>query len=357
MRILIFLLALAALLHAQNRNLLTAKEVSDGWILLYDGESAFGWSPEGGAQWSTDPDGVLTARAGDSGDMVLTTVFGDFQLACEVRAPSAKGSGLVLSGVSVPAPKAGDKWHSYTVTSSGGRVTASLDGKKFFEEQMSQKGAVVLHYRKGDSISFRQLKLRPMGLAPIFNGRDLGGWNVVPPAQTKVPAEWTARDGMIHVEHGPGQLEFERPFKDFILQLEVRANTADPKVHPNSGVFLRGEKLGFWTGYESQIRNEFRDNDRSQPVDFGTGAIYRYQPARKVVSSDNEFFTKTIVARGRHFAIWVNGIQVTDWDDDHPEGMVVANKEAKLTAGHISLQAHDPTTNLDFRNVRVGELN
>ncbi|MGH9673709.1 MAG: 3-keto-disaccharide hydrolase, partial [Bryobacteraceae bacterium] len=201
------------------------------------------------------------------------------------------------------------------------------------------------------------VKLLPLGLKPIFNGKDLTGWRKVdPPKPPAAPPEWSVKDGILHVEKGPGQLETEGTWADFVLQLDARANSQDPNRHPNSGVFLRGEPNGYWTGYESQIRNEFTAGDRTRPVDFGTGGIYRYQPARKVMGTDNEFFTKTIVARGRYLAVWVNGVQVSDFEDPNPEGNNVRAKQAKLTPGAISLQAHDPTTNLDFRNLRIVAL-
>ena len=340
---------------AQDQNKLSPKLVADGWVLLYDGQSAFGWSPEGGAEWNTTPEGDLSARSGESGIIRLNTVFGDYDLRCEMKMPAAKASGIVLNGVAVQS-KSSDKWRVVDATVSGGRLLVRIDGKTVADQKTAEPGTIALRYARGDRIAVRNLRLRPLGLEPISNGKDLSGWKVVERAQTKVPAVWSVKDGAIHVEHGPGQLETERHFKDFTLQMDVRTNTKDPKLHPNSGVFLRGDSGAFWTGYESQIRNEFKDDDRAKPVDFGTGAIYHYSPARRVISNDNEFFTKTIVARGRHFSIWVNGIQVTDWDDPHPEGSVVRNKQAKLTAGTIGLQAHDPTTNLDFRNLRIAEL-
>jgi len=51
----------------------------------------------------------------------------------------------------------------------------------------------------------------------------------------------------------------------------------------------------------------------------------------------------------------VNGIQVSDYTDSRPEG-ANARKEARLTTGTLSLQAHDPTTNLDFKNLSIVEL-
>ena len=63
----------------------------------------------------------------------------------------------------------------------------------------------------------------------------------------------------------------------------------------------------------------------------------------------------TVVAQGRHLATWVNGVQVTDWDDHRP-----LNDNARngccLNAGPISIQGHDPTTDLSFRNFRIAEL-
>src|SRR4051812_15065671 len=120
--LLVFITMALFLFAADNPNQLTKAEISEGWLLLYDGESAFGWSPEGGAEWSTDPDGNLTAKSGDSGDMLLNTTFGEYQISCEMRALSAKGSGLVLNGTMIPPPKPNDKWHVYTATLSGGHL-------------------------------------------------------------------------------------------------------------------------------------------------------------------------------------------------------------------------------------------
>ena len=51
----------------------------------------------------------------------------------------------------------------------------------------------------------------------------------------------------------------------------------------NSGIFFRCIPGQYQNGYEAQIQNGFKDDDRTKPVDFGTGAIYRRVPARKVV--------------------------------------------------------------------------
>ena len=51
----------------------------------------------------------------------------------------------------------------------------------------------------------------------------------------------------------------------------------------------------------------------------------------------------------------VNGYQVTDWTDHRPPHDN-PRSGLRLEPGTISLQAHDPTTNLRFRNLRIAEL-
>jgi hypothetical protein len=63
----------------------------------------------------------------------------------------------------------------------------------------------------------------------------------------------------------------------------------------------------------------------------------------------------TVVARGKHIAIWVNGYQTVDFMDNRPVAED-ARRGAKTAAGPISLQGHDPTTDLSFRNIRVADL-
>jgi hypothetical protein len=58
------------------------------------------------------------------------------------------------------------------------------------------------------------------------------------------------------------------------------------------------------------------------------------------------------VAHRSRFAVWIDGLQVTDWKDDRKPNEN-PRKGRRLEAGHISLQGHDPTTNLQFRNLKI----
>jgi hypothetical protein len=388
--LLALLAAILSIVPAAAQNDLTPQEVADGWILLFDGQSMFGWERHGQAEWRVEGGTLVADSPKGSGWLGTAAMFSDFELKLEFRTATDGNSGVFLRSAREGVPEQTgyevqiydrqprgfytgslvghvkaeeakiipDQWNTFYIVAEGDHFTVMYNGRKVLDGRDSKAavGHIGLQYNNGRPVAFRAIKLRPLGMKPLFNGKDLTGWTKVErPGGVKEPPVWSVRDQMIHVEKGPGQLETEGAWDNFVLQLDIRTNTQKPDLHPNSGVFFRGDKGGFWTGYESQIRNEFKGSDRTAPVDFGTGGLYFYQPARRVVSSDNQFFTKTIVAWGRDINIWVNGIQTASYKDTREEGQD-ARKTARLAPGVISLQAHDPTTNLDFRTIRLAPL-
>jgi hypothetical protein len=366
---------------AAGRNTLTPDEQAAGWLLLFDGESLFGWQPTSKADWKV-ADGVISVTSGEKGLLATTSQWADYQFKADFRAPAATNSGIFLrtplqptdpakdcyelniaapavspffTGSFVGRQKADaieltDDWHTFDVTLEGGHCIVKIDDRQvldYTDPMPLGRGHIGLQLNSGP-VEFRNVKLRPLGLRPLFNGRDLAGWTIYPdkPGKFAVTA-----DGELQLTKGPSQLETTEQFADFCLQLDIR--TAARGL--NSGVFFRSIPGGWWQGYEAQIHNAYRRGDRAQPIDFGSGGIYRRQPARRVVANDMEWFRMTVVAVGNHLATWVNGYPVCDWTDERPpsdnprEGL-------RLAAGTISLQGHDPTTNLLFRKLEIAEL-
>jgi hypothetical protein len=382
-------------------NSLSEREAQDGWILLFDGGSLFGWSPQGGAQWRVAK-GELLAETGDSGYLRSNSAFADFILRCDFRIRANGESGIFLridkegqpqetgyklqinnndtafpTGSLANELKASgvqampNQWHTYEVEARGERFTVKLDGKQAVsgEAHKTKVGHIGLQFVSGTPVEFRNIKLRPLGLGLIFNGQNLYGWKVVnPPPEPKKkglfgklkgggpkPPEWSVEDGALHIDKGSSQLETNAVYDDFILQLNIRVDSRNKKEHPTGGVFLRAEKGTASTGYKEEISNDYQGDDRSRPVGYGTGGLDSLRAARKVVSNDNEFFTETIAARGHHIAVWVNGYSVSDYEDSRAEGPD-ALIQARTVPGTISLEAHDPASSLDFRNIQIASL-
>src|SRR5262245_49946231 len=81
---------------APKPNTLTAKEIEDGWLLLFDGETTFGWSSEGAVMVENGSlvlDGM--ARA------VTTTAFGPCELLFESRSDGPAPSLLTLQWANI----------------------------------------------------------------------------------------------------------------------------------------------------------------------------------------------------------------------------------------------------------------
>jgi hypothetical protein len=183
---------------------------------------------------------------------------------------------------------------------------------------------------------------------PLFNGKDLSGWKTYPQMKSKFSVR---PEGHLFVRDGKGQLETTGSYGDFVLQLECVTHG----VNLNSGIFFRcipGEEMN---GYESQIHHGVVNGDRAQPLDAGTGAIFRRTKARRVAADDFEWFRKTLIAEGPHIAVWVNGYQVTDWvDRRRPDAN--PRRGYRSEPGTIMLQGHDPTTEISFRKLRIAEM-
>jgi hypothetical protein len=353
---------------AGKPNALSSREIAEGWILLFDGETSFGWKIGGASKVA---DGVLALGDPESKEPLsaqTTTQFVLFELQLDYRLDTGGGVQVVLDKEGydlVPADETGaanaTTWvHAHWKVEpkdKGCAMAASYsyaaDGKAIggFEPCMKPAVAstpIMFQLMPLSKVSVRNIKLKPLGTKPIFNGKDLSGWKAIPGKKSK----FTVTDkGEINVKDGNGELQTEAQWDDFVLQLDVISNGD----HLNSGIFFRCLPGQFWQGYEMQVRNQWEGENRAKPVDCGTGGLYNRQPTRRVVPSDREWFTATIVAQGKHIATWVNGYQCTDYVDDKPAAPT-ARKGSFLGKGCVSIQGHDPTTDLSFRSIRLAEI-
>ena len=365
----------------EQPNTLSPAELDAGWILLFDGQTDYGWKATSKANWKV-ADGVISVSEGAMGLLRTTSEFGDFELKVDFRNPAGTNSGVFLrtpaepkdpatdcyelniaaeavspfpTGSFVKRKKAldtpvSDRWRSFDVKAEGGHFTVAVDGRQvldYVDPKPLGRGAIGLQYNTG-AVEFRNVKLKPLGLKSLFNGRDLTGWKTFAGKSSVVSV---TPEGALNIKNGPGQTESEAQFADFVFQGEIISNGKEL----NSGIFFRNIPGSFAQGYESQIHNGYKNGDRTQPKDCGTGGFYRRQNARKVVSSDFQWFHKTLVVSGPHMATWIDGYQVSDWTDERKPSEN-PREGLRLAAGTLTIQGHDPTTNLSFRRLQAAEL-
>ena len=368
-------------------NTLTPKEIADGWILLFDGKSTYGWTSPNDSKW-TIADGMLAPQKDKPGLLVTTTAFRNYLLVVDFQLSktgnlevlpfcNAQGEGgQVLDLGANPRFREG-RWECWIGVEEEAVRSGSFHSrvKKFvgFEEPFKQSSTrrptqpcnIGL---RGNRFIIHSIKLKPATMEQLLIDKDLKGWKEFPGRKSKFSV---TQDGFLHVKDGPGDLQTAGEWADFILQLDCKTNGKNL----NSGIFFRCLPGEYQMGYEAQIHNGFgpdkeytldihdpktqklveRKKEKFAAIDYGTGAIYRRMPARFQAANDNEWFTMTVAAQGRHLATWVNGIQTVDWTDHRPLDEN-ARKGAYLKKGPISIQGHDPTTDLLFRNFRLAEL-
>ena len=362
---------------AEAPRLLSADELQEGWISLFDGSTLFGWQRATDANWRVE-NGAIVVDQGELGLLCTKTQFANYVLRLDFRSAPGTNSGIFLHTPPQPKDPASDcyelniadsdnpfptgslvkrrkapgsfdsqDWQSYEITVNQDRVRIMLDGQQvldYTDPHPLGRGHIGLQLNQG-RVEFRNIKLRPLGLVSIFNGQDLTGWKAYPEGSVSTVTE----AGHLSVRGGPGMLETHDTFGDFVFQLQCKTSGS------NSGVFFRCIPGDVMMGYESQIHNGFKNDDRSQPVDHGTGGVFNRQEARWVVADDEQWFHKTIIADGAHMATWVNGYQVTDWTDNR-EPNENPRRGLRLEPGTIIFQGHDPLTDISFRNLRISEI-
>ena len=359
----------------------TTQLASEGWIALFDGASLFGWQAESNANWHV-ASGTLQATGGDPGLLRTTAEFADFELHVEFRSEQKTNSGVFLRTTAEPQDPTTDcyeiniadrgtnpfptgsivgrlkakvspathAWQVMRVRAEGPRIQVWIDGQavaNYHDPRPKLRGAIGLQKNQG-RIEFRNVRLRPVGMQSLFNGRDLAGWREDGRGATRATV---TEQGALRIQGGKGQLETEATYDDFLLQTEIFVNGEEL----NSGIFFRCIPGDTWMGYESQIHNGMRDGDPRQPSNGGTGGIFRRQTARRIVASDFTWFHQMIVANGPHLNVWVNGFQVSSWTDERAPHQN-PRQGLRTAAGTILVQGHDPETDISLRNIQIQRL-
>jgi hypothetical protein len=169
---------------------------------------------------------------------------------------------------------------------------------------------------------------------PLFNGKDLQGWEPIGDAAS---SHWTVQDGMLVNTARGANLKTTSKFDDLKLHFEVSC-----PEDCNSGVYLRGR-------YEVQIESEVPLND---PVERRIGSIYgRIAPQPELPRAPGKWEIFDITFVGRTVTEVHDG--VTTIDHKVIDGITGGALDAdEGEPGPFYLQG-DHTGNLKYRNITV----
>ena len=178
------------------------------------------------------------------------------------------------------------------------------------------------------------------GFAPLFNGKDLSGWE-------GDPFLWKVEDGMI-VGRSPGIayndfLTTVEEFSDFVLRFDV--HLLDDVG--NSGVQIRSSRSPGsmeMVGYQADVGPSWWGNLYDESRRNVTLAQPSESTVRRALKADR-WNAYEISAVGRRIVLKLNGLVTVDYTEED---------ESLEQSGLIGLQVHSgPPLEVRFRNIRV----
>jgi hypothetical protein len=182
------------------------------------------------------------------------------------------------------------------------------------------------------------------GFVQLFDGKTFNGWKI-----NEKPDSWKIKDGEI-IANGPRSHLFyvgdDKPFVNFELRAEVKTEPG-----ANGGIYFHTKYQDEgWPkyGFEAQVNNSQSDPKR-------TGSLYGVVDVLEKHVPDNEWYTETVIVKGKQVIIKINDKVVVDYTEP-------ADKKAgqdftrKIDKGTFALQAHDPGSTVHFKNIRVKRL-
>ncbi len=180
---------------------------------------------------------------------------------------------------------------------------------------------------------------------PLFNGRNLDGW------QVDTPGIWSVQDGMIVGKHeGLAYNDFLRTaakYRDFILVLKFRLVDA----RGNSGVQFRSKPVPNShevSGYQADIGQQYwgclyGESRRNR--------ILVQAPAPALTKLDKTGWNEYVIrAEGNHITHELNGSRTADYTEIEP---------GIAPSGFIALQVHSSKEPIEvqFKDIRIKVLN
>jgi hypothetical protein len=373
--ILVFVGCLAApcKVAAQGQRISEA-ERKDGWFPLFNGVDLTGWKATGGhPEAFYVKDGVIECDGSGGGWLKTDKEFENFILRLEYKLSKEANSGIAIralpqgnpafSGIEIQllddhgkpatahttgaiydsvAPtqntsKPAGEWNEMEITCNNRQVKVALNGTEIVNANLDDYttpinnnaplkeratcGFIELQDHTGHDLWFRNIRIKP-----LFNHEDLTGWTTVG------TAKWDVKDGVLVGSGGQGHIFTVASYDNLMLRTSLRISKRG-----NSGVYFRVQDRADWPiGYEAQVDH----HDPNNP----TGSLYGRSKAAKVVTRDGDWFTMQVTADGPHIVIEVNGATVVDTHDTTFQG------------GMIALQAHDPSSVVEYRDVEIKRL-
>jgi len=187
----------------------------------------------------------------------------------------------------------------------------------------------------------------------LSDGKSFAGWT-----PNERPESWAVEKGVFVTKGDRSHLFYTGPvanheFKNFELALEVMTMPGS-----NGGIFvhtrMRGPGSFPTAGYELQVINSNPPVKGNAYVEHKmTGSIYAVRNTWKSPVKDHEWFRYRIKVSGKTIQTFINDVLTCEYTEPDTPWRAADKKERLLGSGTFALQAHDPGSQVRYRNIKV----
>ena len=176
-------------------------------------------------------------------------------------------------------------------------------------------------------------------LKPIFNGKDLKGWEA-PKGNAEV-GWYKAEDGILKIQNGTKKkgsiLWTKKKYRDFVMEFDFRFGEGIV----DTGIHIRNGKEQIQIGISGSLKRDMTGS----PYIAGKGYPVEAEGVKELLKA-KDWNKMKIKAVGGQYTVWLQDKQVMTYKSD-----------TAIEEGPIGIQLHgNRVMSADFRNLRLAQL-
>jgi len=241
-----------------------------------------------------------------------------------------------------------NQWNKFRVVCIGDSIKTWVNGVPCTDlrDPVDQTGFIGLqvHGFRGDKpaqVRWRNIRIKDLGQhvwKPLFDGKSLDGWHIVPGGM------WEVRDGIIEGSNVSsdtrhGLLVSDKRYGDFTARLKFKA------LKGNSGFYFRVDEVGGGVGAHGFQAEIDESKDVGGLYETG-GRAWVVQPSVEDVAKwfrPQEWNQMTVSAHARRIVVHVNGRKSAE-----------LKKDTGRLEGHLALQLHgSQDVHVMFKDIEI----
>jgi hypothetical protein len=281
--------------------------------------------------------------------------------------------------IAKPSQVENGNWYTLEITALGNHITTAVNGTVVAEYEDPgrpfESGGIALVGRSDATVRIKEIKIQELtpatlekgrterpaenrsgassadingpGFTPIFNGKDLDGWNSLFGNQGTCSVE----DGMLKID-GPKHIGTVRAYRDFHLRFSLRTSDLRPKFIGCRLTLPMARNYGFHFGGAGRLKvfqpgdyhYSFTPEGTAKPTRL-TDGLTELKHFNVASLSNNGWHQIDVIALGNVFRMLVDRQEVSAFRDE----------QSRLSEGPIFFGL-PADAHLDIRQIEIKEL-